>query len=72
MHRSDKVVLGAAALAGVFVAPVPVTAAVVVSAVSIKNREWIKRTAIRQYHSAKTWLNLDDGQDDEEQSLEGP
>ena len=72
MHRSDKVVLGAATVVGVFVAPVPVTAAVVVSAVSIKNREWIKRTATRQYHSAMTWLNLDEDQDDEEQRLEGP
>jgi hypothetical protein len=72
MHRSDKVVLGAAAVAGVLVVPVSVTAAVVVSAVSVKNREWIKRTATRQYHSAKTWLNLDEDQDDEEQSLEGP
>ena len=60
MHRSDKVVLGAAAAVGVFVAPVPVTAAVVFAAVSVKNREWIKRTALRQYDSAKTWLNLDD------------
>ena len=59
MQRSDKVVLGAAAV-GVFVAPVPVTTAVVVAAVSVKNREWIKRTATRQYHSAKTWLNLDE------------
>jgi hypothetical protein len=64
MHRSDKVVLGAAAVAGVFVVPVPVTAAVVVSAVSIKNREWIKRTVMRQYDDAKTWLNLDDDQQD--------
>ena len=60
MHNSDKVVLGAAAAVGVFVAPVPVTAAVVVAAVSVKNREWIKRTALRQYGSAKTWLNLDE------------
>ena len=60
MHNSDKVVLGAVAAVGVFVAPVPVTAAVVVAAVSVKNREWIKRTALRQYHSARTWLNLDE------------
>jgi hypothetical protein len=60
MHNSDKVVLGAVAAVGVFVAPVPVTAAVVIAAVSVKNREWIKRTALRQYQSARTWLNLDE------------
>jgi hypothetical protein len=64
MHRSDKVVQGAVAVAGVFVAPVAVTTAVVVSAVGIKNREWIRRTAMRQYHSAKTWLNLDEDQEE--------
>ena len=60
MHNSDKVVLGAVAAVGVFVAPVAVTTAVVVAAVSVKNREWIKRTALRQCHSARTWLNLDE------------
>ena len=64
MHKSDKVVLGAAAAVGVFVAPVGVTTAVVVAAVSVKNREWIKRTALRQYHSAKTWLDLDEDQEE--------
>lgn len=60
MHRSDKVVLGAAAAVGVFVTPVPVTTAIVVAAVSVKNRGWIKQTALRQYQSARTWLNLDE------------
>jgi hypothetical protein len=60
MHKSDKVVLGAAAVVGVFVVPLPVTTAVVVAAVSVKNREWITRTALRQYNSAKTWLNIDE------------
>jgi hypothetical protein len=64
MHKSDKVALGAAAAVGVFVVPLPVTTAVVVAAVSVKKREWITRTALRQYHSAKTWLNLDENQDE--------
>ena len=64
MHKSDKVVLGAAAVVGVLVVPLPVTTAVVVAAVSVKKREWIKRTATRQYHSAKTWLNLDEDQEE--------
>jgi hypothetical protein len=64
MHKSDKVALGAAAVVGVFVVPLPVTTAVVVAAVSVKNREWITRTAQRQCHSAKTWLNLDEDQEE--------
>ena len=64
MHKSDKVVLGAAAVVGVLVVPLPVTTAVVVAADSVKNREWITRTALRQYHSAKTWLNLDEDQEE--------
>jgi hypothetical protein len=39
MHRSNKVVLGAAAAVDVFVAPVSVTTAVVVSA-SSRRRAW--------------------------------
>jgi hypothetical protein len=60
MHRSDTVVLGAAAAVGVFVVPLPITTAVVVAAVSVKKRKWIMRTATRQYYSAKTWLQLDE------------